>query len=206
MRVIEAVKQWETVMGREVEIEGVAEIAQALSVIYEVRRQGKMGDPITPGILIHGDYFKQLVESLPVGLSAYGGSEIQYIVEVRIHGILANTGHTFAPLKFGHIYEVEFRDEHAGVQTVVVNSRLKEVVFRLNRNLKASEVKKLEPYFDAFENLIALKKYLESGAEITLIRRVPETDLSPYLKLLRDIDAIIETRYSPIGNVLDGKP
>ena len=74
------------------------------------------GDPITPGVLVHGNYLKTLVESLPNPLTAYVGSEILYVVKVKVVGIVANTGYTFAPLKFGHIYEVEFDDDYTGLQ------------------------------------------------------------------------------------------
>jgi hypothetical protein len=80
-----------------------------------------------------------LVESLPKPLAAYVGSEILYVVKVRVLGIVANTGHTFAPLKFGHIYEIEFDDEYAGIQKITVNVRLKEVAFKISRSLKARE-------------------------------------------------------------------
>ena len=76
MRVSEAVKNWNTVLGKEIEVEGVAEISHSMSVIYEDRGKREIGDPIAPGILVHGDHLQTLVESLPNPLAAYAGSEI----------------------------------------------------------------------------------------------------------------------------------
>ncbi|MFT5419357.1 MAG: hypothetical protein ACI9D5_000092, partial [Candidatus Endobugula sp.] len=104
MQVSEAIKKWSSVLGTEIEVEGVAEISHAMSVIYQERNKRELGDPIAPGILVHGNCLQALVESLPNSLAAYAGSEILYIVKVRILGIVSNTGHTFVPLKFGHIY------------------------------------------------------------------------------------------------------
>ena len=116
MRVSEAINEYNTVFGKEIEIEGIAEISFAMSVIYDSRGKRGTGDPITPGVLVHGNYLKTLVESLPNPLTTYVGSEILYIVKVKVVGIVANTGYTFAPLKFGHIYEVEFDDDYTGLQ------------------------------------------------------------------------------------------
>ena len=206
MRVSEAVKNWNTVLGKEIEVEGVAEISHSMSVIYEDRDKREIGDPITPGILVHGDHLQTLVELLPNPLAAYAGSEILYVVKVRILGIVANTGHTFAPLKFGHIYEIEFDDQYAGIQKVDLNVRLKDVAFKVSRSLKAKEVKGFEKYFPDFGNMIELKKYLESGDTIMLVNRVLETELSEYINFLRKIDVEYELKESSIENGFWGMP
>jgi hypothetical protein len=184
----------------------VAEISHAMSVIYEERNKRELGDPIAPGILVHGNCLQALVESLPNSLAAYAGSEILYIVKVRILGIVSNTGHTFVPLKFGNIYEIEFEDEYAGLQKLVVNDRLKDIVFKVNRSLKANEVKEFEKYFDNFENMIELKKYLESGDEIVLVSRVLENETSGYTDFLKKIDVKFRLSESPIESGFWGMP
>lgn len=206
MRVSELVKKWGTVLGNEVEVEGVAEISQGMSVIYDNRDKREVGDPILPGILVHGDQLEKLVRSLPNPLAIYAGSEILYVVKVRILGIVANTGHTFAPLKFGHIYEIEFNDEYAGIQRLTVNPRLMDIVFKVGRSLKAWEVKKFEYYFSSFENMLALKKYLESGDAIVLKSRVAEPEISKHMGFLEKIGVEFELSESPIENGFWGMP
>jgi hypothetical protein len=206
MQVSEAIKKWSSVLGTEIEVEGVAEISHAMSVIYEERNKREIGELITPGILIHGNCLQALVESLPNSLAAYAGSEILYVVKVRILGIVANTGHTFAPLRFGHIYEVEFDDEYAGLQKLVVNDRLKDVVFKVGRSLKASEVKEFEKYFDSFGNMIELKKYLESGDEVVLVSRILENETTDYIDFLKRINVEFWLNQSPIESGFWGMP
>lgn len=206
MRVSEAVKRWGKVLGTEIEIEGIAEISNSMSVIYEYKDKREVGDPITLGILIHGNHLLNLVESLPKPPAAHAGSEILYVVKVRILGIVANTGHTFAPLKFGHIYEIEFNDNNTGIQKITVNMRLKDVTFKLNRKLKVSEVKEFEKYFPSFENLIKLKKHLESGDTMTLVNRVLENELTEYLRFLNRLNIKYEINNSPIENGFFGMP
>jgi len=206
MRVSEAVKNWNEVLGKEIEVEGVAEISNSLSVIYEDKGKRDISDPMIPGILVHGDHLQVLVESLPKPLAPYAGSEILYVVKVRIVGIVANTGYTFAPLKFGHIYEIEFNDNHTGIQKVIVNSRLKDITFRINRKLKATEVKEFEKYFHSFENMIELKKYLESGDTIVLVNRVIESELPEHLNFLKKFKVEHELNESPTDNGFWGMP
>ncbi len=206
MRVSEVVKKWGEVLGKEVEVEGVAEISHSMSVIYEDRGKREIGDPIAPGILVHGDHLQNLVESLSKPLAVYAGSEILYVVKVRVRGIIANTGHTFAPLKFGHIYEIEFEDKHAGIQKISVNSRLKDMSFKIDRRLKAAEVKEFEGYFPSFGNMIELKKYLESGDSIVLVNRALEAELSEHMDFLKKIDVEYELNESPIENGFWGMP
>lgn len=206
MRVSEAVKNWSTVLGQEVEIEGVAEISHTMSVIYQDRDKKEIGAPITPGVLIHGDQLKILVESLPNLPAAYVGSEVLYVVKVRVLGIVANTGYSFAPLKFGHIYEIEFDDEYAGLQRLAVNARLKDIVFKINRSLEAQEVKKLTKYFPDFKKMIELKRHLESGAPIALVSRVLESEISEHINLLQSLNIEYEVNNSPIENGFWGMP
>lgn len=206
MRVSEAVKNWSTVLGQEVEIEGVAEISHTMSVIYQDRDKREIGDLITPGVLIHGDQLETLVESLPNRLAAYAGSEILYVVKVRVLGIVANTGYSFAPLKFGHIYEIEFDDEYAGLQRLTVNARLKDIVFKINRSLEAQEVKKLTKYFPDVKKMIELKRHLESGAPIALVSRVLESEISEHINLLQSLNVEYEVNNSPIENGFWGMP
>lgn len=206
MRVAEAVDNWEMVIGTEIEIEGIAEISNSMSVIYESRDKKGIGDLIKPSILVHGYQLEALVQRLPMPLAGYVGSEIRYVVKVRVLGIVANTGYSFAPLKFGHIYDIEFDDEHMGKQSLTVNLRLKNVVIKVNRALKAAEVKEFKKYFPEFDNMVELKKYLESGNSLVLLSRVLETDISKHLSFLKRLNIEFELNESAIENGLWGMP
>lgn len=206
MRVSEAIKKWGEVIGTEIEVTGIAEISDSLSVIYDSRDNVDRSAPIIPGILVHGNQLANLVQSLPNHLAGYAGSEVLYVVKVRILGIVANTGYAFAPLKFGHIYEIEFDDDNVGKQSLVVNARLKDIVFRVNRKLKANEVKEFVRYFPDMGNLVELKRYLESDCSLVLIKRVLETGLSEHLEFLRNLDIEYELKDSPIENGFFGMP
>lgn len=206
MRVAEAVDNWEMVIGTEIEIEGIAEISNSMSVIYESRDKKGIGDLIKPSIFVHGDQLEALVQRLPMPLAGYVGSEIRYVVKVRVLGIVANTGYSFAPLKFGHIYDIEFDDEHMGKQSLTVNLRLKNVVIKVNRALKAAEVKEFKKYFPEFDNMVELKKYLESGNSLVLLSRVLETDISKHLSFLKRLNIEFELNESAIENGLWGMP
>jgi len=202
MRVLEAITRWRHIRGCEITVEGVVQISSSMSVIYDGLDERKTADPIIPGILVHGDQLLKLVQSLPNPLAGYGGSEIIYVTKVRVVGIVANTGHAFAPLKFGHIYDIEFDDKCAGKQSVKVNARLKGIVFSINRTLTALEVKEFLRYFPSFENMVELKKYIESGNSLELVRRVPETQISQHTAFLERL----AIEYSPIENGLYGLP
>ena len=206
MRVIEAVKSWETVLGQEVIIEGVAEISNSMSVIYESIDKKSIGDPITPGILVHGKQLAALVKKLPKTIPCLAGSEISYVVNVRLSGIIANTGYTFAPLKFGYIYDIEFDDKYTGVQKLSVNPRLKDIIFRVDRGLQAKEVKAFRHYFSGFKNMVELKKFLESGTDIVLINRVLETELSEHIAFLEKMNIRYVLNESPIKYGYCGMP
>ncbi len=208
MRVSEAVKRWADVLGKEIEIEGIAEISNSFSVIYEEEERIKreVGDSITPGILVHGDQLQTIVESLPKPISGLAGSEISYVVKVRVSGIVANTGYTFAPLKLGHIYEIEFNDEDAGLQRLTINTHLFDISFRITRSLRAAEIRNFKSYFTSFANLVELKKYLECGENLVLIKRVAETDIHRHVELLKQVDAYYELSKSPIEYGLWGMP
>ncbi len=206
MRVSEAIKNWSEVLGKEIEVQGVAEISHRMSVIYEDRDKKEIGNPMMPGILVHGGTLRSLAESLPIRLAACAGSEVLYIVKVRVLGIVANTGYRFAPLKFGHIYEIEFDDERAGTQLLKVNAHLKDIVLKIKRSLNAKEVKEFERYFPSFGNMIKLKKYLESGQDIVLASRVIEPELSEYIGFLEKLNVEYRLDESPIENGLWGMP
>lgn len=208
MRVSDAVKKWADVLGTEIQIEGIAEISGYFSVIYdeEYRKKRNTGDLLPPGILIHGDYMRLAADSLPTPIDCYCGSEIHYVVKVRVIGIITNSGHSFAPLKFGHIYEIEFEDENAGLQKLTLNSRLVDISFRVNRTLLASEVKHFQNYFPESGNLVDLKKFLESGENIFLAKRVSENEVAHHLQYLKQIDVEYELRDSPIENGFLGLP
>lgn len=66
---------------------------------------------------------------------------------------------------------------------------LKDIVFRTTRKLSAVEVRQFEHYFETHANLVQLKKYLESGHEIALVRRTREDKLGKHIELLHLIDA-----------------
>ena len=66
---------------------------------------------------------------------------------------------------------------------------LKDILLRTTRKLTAHEVRQFESYFPTHTNLIQLKKHLESGNEITLVRWKREDKLGEYLELLDLIDA-----------------
>ncbi len=206
MRVAEAVDNWETVLGTEIEVEGIAEISHSMSIIYESRDKKNIGELIKPGILVHGDQLEILVQRLPLTIAGLCGSEITYLVKVRILGIVANTGRSFAPLKFGHIYEIEFDDGDTGKQSLIVNYRLKNVVFKTDRSLKATEVREFRKYFLEFENMVELKRHLESGNYLVLLRRVLEADISEHICFLKRIDVEFALENSPIENGFWGIP
>lgn len=208
MRVSEAVKRWADVLGKEIEIEGIAEISNSFSVIYEEeeRINRKVGDSLTPGILVHGNQLKTIVESLPKPIGSCAGSEISYVLKVRVSGIVANTGYSFAPLKLGHIYEIEFNDEYAGLQKLIINTHLVDISFKITRSLRAAEIRKFKSYFPSFVNLVELKKYLECGENIVLIKRVTEDDIHLHVRLLKQVDAYYEISESPIEYGFWGMP
>ncbi|MDO5769727.1 MAG: hypothetical protein Q4P13_09500, partial [Psychrobacter sp.] len=206
MRVSEAIKKWGEVIGTEIEVTGIAEISDSLSVIYDSRDNVDRSAPIIPGILVHGNQLANLVQSLPNHLAGYAGSEVLYVVKVRILGIVANTGYTFAPLKLGHIYEIEFDDACMGIQSLTVNDRLKDIVFKVDRSLKAKEVKEFENYFTDFGNRVELKRYLESGCPLVLIKRVLESELSEHEQFLKNLNFEYELQNSPIENGFFGMP
>ena len=66
---------------------------------------------------------------------------------------------------------------------------LKDILLRTTRKLTAHEVRRFESYFPTHTNLIQLKKHLESGNEITLVRWKREDKLCEHLELLDLIDA-----------------
>ncbi|WP_227430872.1 hypothetical protein [Psychrobacter sp. I-STPA6b] len=201
MRVIEAIEKWDIVIGTEIEVSGIAEISGCMSVIYDHINKKRISDPIMPGILVHGDQLATLVQSLPNPLPGKAGSEILYIVKVRILGIVANTGYTFAPLKFGHIYKIEFDDEYIGLQSLIVNERLKDIVFTIDRKLTTQEVKRFKYYFPTFINMVELKKHLESGQSLVLVSRVLESELLEHVQFLERLDIKFELNDSPIEMV-----
>ena len=208
MRVSEAVKRWADVLGKEIEIEGIAEISNSFSVIYEEeeRINRKVGDSLTPGILVYGNQLKTIAESLPKPISALGGSEISYLVKVQVSGIVTNTGYSFAPLKLGHIYEIEFNDEYTGLQKLTLNTHLVNISFKPTRTLRAAEIRKFKSYFPSFVNLVELKKYLECGENLFLIKRVTEDDIHRHVELLKQVDAYYELSESPIEYGFLGMP
>ena len=206
MRVAEAIEKWDIVIGTEIEVSGIAEISGCISVIYDHINKKRISDPIMPGILVHGDQLATLAQSLPNPLLSYTGSEVLHIVQVRILGIVANTGYTFAPLRFGHIYEIEFDDEYTGMQSMIVNERLKDIVFTIDRKLTTQEIKRFKYYFPTFINMVELKKYLESGQSLVLASRVLESELVEHVQFLERIDIKFELYDSPVENGFWGMP
>ena len=206
MRVIEALRNWDTVIGTEIEIEGIAEVSHSLSIIYEDPRESRRSEPVQPGILVHGDCLEKLISSLPKPVTINVGSEILYVINVKVRGIVANSGYRFAPIKIGYIYEIEFGDECSGLQKLIVNPRLKDVVFRIHRTLKAGEVRDFETYFPEFENRVELKKYLECGKDISLGCRILETEVREYTNFLDKMGIEYQLCDSPIENGFSGLP
>ena len=198
MRVAEAVDNWETVLGTEIEVEVIAEISHSMSVIYESRDKKNIGDCTKPGILVHGDQLETLVQRLPKPLYPYAGSEILYIVKVRVLGIVSNTGYLFAPLKFKYIYEVEFDDKYMGVQSVKVNDYFHDIVFKVKRNLTVQEVEKFRSYFPNFENTNELKNFLESEYSVVLVSKILESEFSKYTAFLEEMNLEFEIQKWPV--------
>ena len=132
MRVSEAIGAGRTVLGKEIEIEGVAEVTGSFSVIYdEVDVSARSyGNPVGPAVLVHGDCLYRAILSLPEPLPALGGTEVGYFVKVRVLGISTFTGRAFAPMQFGHIYEIEVFDSTVGTQKLVLNPHLIDIYFR----------------------------------------------------------------------------
>lgn len=67
--------------------------------------------------------------------------------------------------------------------------RLKDLFFRTTRKLRADEVRKFVPYFETSFTLVQLKRHLDSGDEIALVRRIRENKLGEHLELLKLIAA-----------------
>lgn len=152
-----------------IEIEGVAEISSSFSVIYDNRDQSERVDLIKPVILVHGEQLAKLVQRLPKPSSIYAGSEILCVLKVRVLGIVANTVHSFAPLKFKYIYEIEFDDKYLGVQNLKVNDYFNDILFKVKRSLTIQEVDKFKHYFPHFKNQYKLKQFLESEYSVVLV-------------------------------------
>ena len=89
----------------------------------------------------------------------------------------------------------ELPDEPADLDSV----GLKDILLRTTRKLTAREVRRFEAYFPTYTNLVQLKKYLESGSEITLVRWKREDKLGEHLELLDLVDAQYRVVNSNVG-------
>ena len=79
----------------------------------------------------------------------------------------------------------ELPDEPADLDNLI----LKDILFQITRKLTAREVRQFESYFPSNTNLVQLKKHLESGNELSIVRRQREDKLGKHLALLDLIDA-----------------
>lgn len=81
----------------------------------------------------------------------------------------------------------------------------KDILFQITRKLTAREVRQFESYFPSNTNLVQLKKHLESGNELTLVRWKREDNLGEHLALLDRIDARYRVINSNFGLGLPNK-
>ena len=203
MKVIEIIKNFRQHWGTEIEVSGEAHVSSSMAVIYD-KNECEFENCIYPGILIHGDRLENIIRSLPKSIPIYAGSEIAYVVDVVIKGVVENTGYKFAPLKFVRIYEITVSDKYSGRQHLKVEDYLKDIEIVAKSPIKASAVKLLEPYFDGFGSLVELKKHIESGNRVKFRSRVPESHIDKYIVLLGDLGLEFFIEDSPIdGNMYD---
>ncbi|MCP4163412.1 MAG: hypothetical protein GY760_25420 [Deltaproteobacteria bacterium] len=205
MKVVEAIRNRRKLYDTEIELIGEAHISDSMTVIYDKQIIGS-DDCIYPGVLVHGDYLANKIGSLPIQIPALAGTEILYVVDIKINGIVTHTGQKFAPLKFRHIYEIVVVFEKMAPQTLKLNDYLKDIDITISNNLKAQEVKRLQKYFDGFDNMIELKKYLENGELVRLISRVPESHISEHVNLMEKLKIEYNISDSPIDKGSSGLP
>lgn len=187
MQISELMQQYPEILGKKVEIEGVAEVSNTFSLIYDKADRDHQR-PRAPVVLIHGQTLLQVIESLNSPPPIMVGSEVLFVVDVRIVGVVTHTGYQFAPLKFAQIYTVDVTTGRS-VEHVMLDSPLVDISFELTRSLTATEVTWLASYFPDYPNLLALKHALENGQSIRLVERVEQAELQRHLQVLERIEA-----------------